>query len=76
MKDRIDIKGIKITDIVKLYLEDRIWVDRKYQRKLVWDISDKKLFIQSLFESIPVPAVIYAQREDENRNVRYEIIDD
>lgn len=75
MKDRIDIKGIKITDIVKWYLEDRIWVDRKYQRKLVWDISDKKLFIKSLFESIPVPAVIYAQREDENGNTRYEIID-
>ena len=75
MKERNDIRGEKTEYIISLYLEDKIWVDRKYQRKLVWEESDKKLFIQSLFESIPVPAVIYAYREDENGAERYEIID-
>lgn len=66
MQDIVKINGMRLSDIVKYYFENRIWVDRKYQRKLVWDMDDKKLFIKSLIEGIPVPAVIYAESKDAN----------
>lgn len=75
MQDIVKINGMRLSDIIRYYFEDRIWVDRKYQRKLVWDMADKKLFIKSLIEGIPVPAVIYAESKDASGDKQFNIID-
>lgn len=75
MDNEIDNKGMRLSDIIKYYFDDKIWVDRKYQRKLVWELQDKELFIRSLLESIPVPAVIYAENKESDREKCYHIID-
>lgn len=53
------------------YSENRLFVNRRYQRKLVWTLLEKQRLIESLMKKYPIPAVLIAEREDGS----YEIID-
>ena len=54
--------------------ENRFLVNRRYQRKLVWSIEEKRAFIDSLRQGYPVPLILLADVQHEGE-ARFEIID-
>lgn len=75
MKDGIDIKNYFILDFYeKICLKNQLCVNRKYQRKLVWRLEDKKYFINSILKGYPVPIFLFARYIEDN-NEQWDIID-
>jgi hypothetical protein len=62
-----------IQSVYSWYSEDRLHVNRRYQRKLVWTLEEKQKLIESILKKYPVPAILIAERENEAGT--YEIID-
>lgn len=53
--------------------EERLYVNRRYQRKLVWTLEEKQKLIESLLKKYPIPAILLAEKEAGEG--QYEIID-
>lgn len=53
------------------YAEDKLWVNRRYQRKLVWTLEEKQRLVESVLRGYPIPAILLAEREAGG----YEVID-
>ena len=49
------------------------YVDRRYQRKLVWTLEEKQKLIDSVLREFPVPLVLLAKRSGEDAS--FDIID-
>jgi hypothetical protein len=62
-----------IQSIYSWYTENRLYVNRRYQRKLVWTLEEKQKLIESILKRYPIPAVLIAEKEGEPGS--YEIID-
>ncbi len=62
-KDTTDlsIKGESIQSLYGSYLSKTFLVNRRYQRKLVWTIEEKRSFIDSIINGYPVPLVLLAE---------------
>jgi hypothetical protein len=70
-EDNLSIKPFYIQTVYDLYLlEDKFKVNRKYQRKLVWSIDEKRQFIDSISKKYPIPLILLASISN-----NYEIID-
>lgn len=64
------------TSIQSLYgwfKDQKLFVNRRYQRKLVWTLEEKQRLMESLLKKYPVPAILVAEREGVPGT--YEIID-
>jgi uncharacterized protein with ParB-like and HNH nuclease domain len=44
-----------------MYVNNRLVVNRRYQRKLVWSIEEKQAFIDSIVRGFPVPMFLFAE---------------
>lgn len=53
------------------YSENKLWVNRRYQRKLVWTLEEKQKLVESVLRRYPIPAILLAEREGGG----YEVID-
>lgn len=73
MKDLL-IRNESIQLLFNWYCNGKFWVNRKYQRKLVWTLEEKQNFINSIARSYPVPLFLLADFE-RNATQCYEIID-
>ncbi len=62
-----------IQSIYAWYGEDKLFVNRRYQRKLVWTLEEKQRLVESILKKYPVPAILIAERESVPGT--YEIID-
>jgi hypothetical protein len=70
----LSIKGESIQSLYGYYLNDTFLVNRRYQRKLVWTIDEKRSFIDSIIKGYPVPLVLLAEISTNPRRL-FEIID-
>lgn len=61
-----------IQRIYNYYLEKRLIVNRRYQRKLVWTIEEKGAFIDSIIKNYPIPLILLADNINDDN---FEIID-
>jgi hypothetical protein len=52
-----------IQSIYSWYAEDKIYVNRRYQRKLVWTLEEKQKLIDSILNKYPIPAILIAERK-------------
>ncbi|GAA3925843.1 DUF262 domain-containing protein [Actinomadura viridis] len=68
------VRGENIQTLYNSYVNQAFVVNRRYQRKLVWAISEKAAFIDSLRKQLPVPLVLTAERTL-NGTTTLEIID-
>lgn len=74
--DELNVRGTYILDTFNDFLNDVFWVNRKYQRKLVWTLKEKQDFIDTILHNYPVPIFLLAKYKLENENsYRKEIID-
>jgi uncharacterized protein DUF262 len=55
------------------YRDQKLLVNRRYQRKLVWTLEEKQKLIGSLLKKYPIPAILLAERDGSPGT--YEIID-
>ncbi|HBV7861872.1 TPA: DUF262 domain-containing protein [Escherichia coli] len=62
-----------IQSIYNWYIDNRLFVNRRYQRKLVWTLIEKQKLVDSILKKYPVPAILIAEREGSPGT--YEIID-
>lgn len=65
-------RGMSIQEAYKSYREDKFEVNRKYQRKLVWTLEEKKSLIDSIIKNYPIPLILLAESKS---NSKYEILD-
>lgn len=56
------------------YVDDKIFVNRRYQRKLVWTIREKCDLIDSIMNNIPVPTLFVAKYNENGKEI-LEVID-
>lgn len=65
------IKSYSISQMYGLYCSNKLIVNRRYQRKLCWTIEEKRNFIDTIMNGLPVPMLLFA----ENSAGDLEIID-
>lgn len=74
LEQELSIRGENIQRIYDYYINNKLLINRKYQRKLVWAIEEKQAFIDSILNGFPVPLILLAEVTFEDLS-RYEIID-
>ena len=57
----LTVKGESIESVYRQYKQNRYWVNRRYQRKLIWTMEEKQGFIDSISQGFPVPIVLLAE---------------
>jgi hypothetical protein len=45
------------------FVDNKLYVNRRYQRKLVWTLEEKQKLIESILKKYPIPAILLAERE-------------
>ncbi|RUT06772.1 hypothetical protein DSM106972_030290 [Dulcicalothrix desertica PCC 7102] len=68
-------RGMSVTEAYRLYRSGSLLVNRKYQRKLVWTVSEKERLIGSILKGYPIPLILLAERPQIYGSGKYEIID-
>lgn len=58
VSDEIAVEKSTVNEIFVNYIDDKFYVNRRYQRKLVWEIDEKRLLIDSMLKKIPLPAIL------------------
>lgn len=67
-------RGMSVQEAYRLFRDDRLIVNRKYQRKLVWTLDEKQSLIDSLVRDYPIPLILLADAS-ESGSTYYEIMD-
>lgn len=77
VSNTLQITKYTVNDIFISYLEDRLYVNRRYQRKLVWGLREKRLLVDSMLMNIPLPALLLVEYDlpNDNRSNILEIVD-
>lgn len=76
VSDELKVEKITLYKFYKeQYKNDLFYVNRKYQRKLVWTLDEKQYLIDSILKKYPIPMFLIASYSDENNDVKWEIID-
>lgn len=68
-------KGISIQALYREYRDNKITVNRKYQRKLVWSVEEKQQLIDTVLKGYPIPLFLLGEKKDDKGDAYYEIID-
>lgn len=70
----LTVKGESIERIYSYYTQQRLSVNRRYQRKLIWTLDEKRQFIDSIILGYPVPIILLAENKSATSS-DFEIID-
>lgn len=70
----LNIRAENVQEIYSWYLDGRLVVNRRYQRKLVWSAEEKAQLIRTMERRYPLPLILLAEITL-NGVSRYEIID-
>lgn len=68
-------RGMSVQEGYRLYREQVIFVNRRYQRKLVWTEPEKARLIESILKAFPIPLILLAERSRTDGPGKYEVID-
>lgn len=63
-------RGMTIMEAYELYRNNKLIINRRYQRKLVWSQQEKKSLVDSIMLQYPIPLILLASLDG-----KYEIID-
>jgi Protein of unknown function DUF262 len=66
-------QATSVQSLYTWYRDGKLFVNRRYQRKLVWTQEEKQKLIESILKRYPIPAILIAEREGDPGT--YEIID-
>lgn len=70
-------QGLSIQSLYRSYRDGILIVNRQYQRKLVWTISEKQRLIDSILRDYPLPLFLLAEKPSETTGQpsKLEVID-
>jgi len=68
-------QGRSIQAMYRDYRDGKLIVNRRYQRKLVWSLDEKRKLIDSVLHNYPVPLVLLAELRTGSHAGKWEIID-
>jgi len=68
-------KGMLIQSLYAIFRENKLIVNRKYQRKLVWSVAEKIYLIDSILKKYPIPLILLAEHRQVDGSQEFEIID-
>lgn len=71
--DKIMVNGEFIAEVYDWYRENKLKVNRTYQRKLVWTLQEKQDLIKSIAKGYPIPLFLLVDRDGKGKAL--EIID-
>lgn len=74
VQTELSIRNESVQRIFNFYKSDIFFVNRRYQRKLIWTIEEKQRFIDSIIRGLPVPLLLLAESEIQGKSA-FEIID-
>ena len=60
----LNSQPMSIQSLYGLHNENKLYVNRRYQRKLVWTALEKQKLMESILKKYPIPAVLIAERDD------------
>ena len=66
-------RGMSIQEAYRLYADNRLTVNRRYQRKLVWSEAEKRRLINSVEKELPIPLFMFVRGKADPESI--EIID-
>lgn len=66
-------RGVSIMELYRWYRENKLLVNRRYQRKLVWTLYEKKALMNSILSGYPIPLILLAKSSGSTN--AYEIVD-
>jgi hypothetical protein len=66
-------QAVPVQTLYTWFREDKLIVNRRYQRKLVWTLEEKQKLLDSILSKYPIPAILLSKIEGPKEN--YEIID-
>lgn len=64
----IMVAGEAILQIHGEYLKSLLWVNRTYQRKLVWTLAEKQALIDTILLAYPIPLFLFVSRSEINQD--------
>ncbi|MBN2560460.1 MAG: DUF262 domain-containing protein [Phycisphaerae bacterium] len=65
-------RGISVQQTYRWFRSNKLLVNRRYQRKLVWTVEEKQRLIDSMLHGYPIPLILLAEVGNDQK---YEIID-
>lgn len=68
-------RGMSVQEAYREYVAGNFMVNRQYQRKLVWTVSEKARLIDSILRGYPIPLILLATQTQENGAKVFEIVD-
>jgi hypothetical protein len=72
-KIELSSSNYSIQTIYRMFRDGDFYVDRRYQRKLVWTLDEKQKLVDSVLNEFPVPLVLLSKRGKDTAS--YDIID-
>jgi hypothetical protein len=60
----LEIISKTIEELYDMFLNKQLIVNRRYQRKLVWSIEEKKALVSSIVEEYPIPLLLFVKIKD------------
>lgn len=70
----LNIRAENVQEVYSWFLEGRLVVNRRYQRKLVWTKDEKSQLIDTMIKKYPLPLILLAE-VDIDGVTKFEIID-
>ena len=69
-------KPTSVLELYRQYRTEKLIVNRRYQRKLVWTKQEKAALIESVLLGYPIPLILLAEVESQDESeTAFEIID-
>src|SRR5713226_2795299 len=72
---RVDCYSQRIGELCTEYRQGRIILDPPYQRRPAWTTRQRRELLGSIFNGIPVPAVILYRTKGPKGATRFEVMD-
>lgn len=73
-KVQLRVNGESLQELYQQYRAGAYVVNRRYQRKLVWSVSEKQLLLDSVMQDLPIPLILLAEYTH-GASSSFEIID-
>lgn len=73
MRIELSSSTLSIQTLYRMYRDGDFYVDRRYQRKLVWTLEEKQNLVDSILSEYPIPLVLLSRRSADG--AIYDIID-
>lgn len=61
---KLRVLNKNIESLYRDFFDGKFIVNRRYQRKLVWGIEDKRLLVDSILNEFPLPAILLVEKDN------------